>query len=115
VGIHDIPLCGQWFGSSVALYLELKRLSALHSVKRRDGWTVFSDALFERVGLSNHNTRHTVARRAVRQGWLEVRRSQGARSQYAYRLRPAGTQAGVVDMAAIRNRRKQGSRKQVSP
>jgi hypothetical protein len=109
VAIHDIPNWSQWHGPLVALHLEIVRLSSLPSVKRRDGWAVFSESLFERVGLSNRDTRKSVVRRAVQQRWLEVRRSQGAYSQFAYRLRPTGTHDGVMDLAAIRNRRQKGA------
>ena len=106
IAIHDIPNWSQWHGPVVALHLELLRLSSLPSVERRGGWVVFSEVLFERVGLNNRNTRRSVVRRAAQQGWLEVRRAYKDNSQYAYRLRPTGTRAGVIDLAAVRSRRK---------
>ena len=106
---EDIPYWSQRYGLEVGFHLEMLRLAGQQNVKRRDGWVVFTLELFERVGLTDRQVRSRVVQRAIEAGWLEVRRSYSPGSQYAYRLRPAGAQVGVVDLAAVRNRRKKSA------
>ena len=71
---------------------------------------IFTADDWQRLGLGNRNTRHTIVHRARHLGWLEVRHAYSANSQYAYRLKP-GAQAAieVVDLAVIRNRRRKSA------
>jgi hypothetical protein len=100
--------CGRWWAPSLALFLELRRLTGTRTVQRHDGWMVLSVETLRRLGLGDRWVRQRAARQGVKMGWLEVRRSDGISSKYAYRLRP-GADASVVDLAAARNRRKGGA------
>jgi hypothetical protein len=95
---------GRWHGPSAALHLELLKRSRLQSTKRRDGWVVLTAADLQRLGLGDRKARQRAIHRAAQQGWLEVRRSDGPQSKYAYRLRPGAGLPRVVNLDEERER-----------
>jgi DNA polymerase I len=79
--------------------------SRLQSTKRRDGWVVLTTADLQKLGLGDRKARQRTIHRAAQQGWLEVRRSDGRQSKYAYRLCPGTGLPGVVNLDEERERR----------
>lgn len=95
---------GQGYDPSLALFLELTRLSGLRWVKRQDGWATFTPDTLRTLGLEHRTTRRNAVRRGRDDmGWLETR-SGGGGHKLEYRLNPSWTQpkAEVINLAAQR-------------
>jgi hypothetical protein len=92
------------FDPTVALLMEIQRLSGLRRIKARDGWISLTQELLERTGLIIRGRRHRALKRLMDTGSLELRRLNTYGNKVEYRLNPnwAKPKAEVVDLAAVR-------------
>jgi hypothetical protein len=100
-----LSAAGRISGPAVVLLLELIRQSGLETIKKRDGWVLFSDNNLEIVGLTDKYVRHRAACRLASIGWIEIKAISQHKLQY--RLNPdwAKPKAEVINLAAAKQAR----------
>jgi hypothetical protein len=86
VSSDEIAILGVAFGPSVALLLEMIRLSGTRWVKRRGGWLSFDREARTTLGLTERSTCSKAVKRLCALGFMEVRGTPGSRLEY--RLNP---------------------------
>ena len=103
---HEFAALGRMFDPAVVLLLELIRQSGLETVRKRDGWVLFSDDNLEIVDLADKQVRYRAARRLVAAGYIETRVVGRHKSQYRLNPNWAKPKAEVVDLTARRKARR---------
>ena len=93
---EEIVKLGQTYGTSLALHLEMIRLSGMHWVKRRDGWIVFDQDMRITLGLSKRQTCSDAVKRLSGLDFLEARGTPGSRLECRLNPNWAKPKAEVV-------------------